>query len=254
MSLAAALLLALVGLVHSALGEVAVLRPLIASPGWKIGIPRRYADRLLRAAWHLTSVAWWALAGVLLGWPVPVVVGALCLVSGAVIFAFVPGHLAWPFFTAAGVLALASDGAIPAWALGGATALAVAAAVVAAGVHVAWAAGSRAGVADAVPQRAGTRQPLWSPGPVPIVGVVIALVAYAVVVVALALGADGAWWRWLGVAALVLLVARVVGDGRYVGVLKRVRDTRFARADDRYWTPVVGLLAAGAGAALALGG
>ncbi len=253
MSIAAALLLSLVGLAHSVLGELVVLRPLLAAPGWRVGIPRRYANRLLRGAWHLTSVAWWALAGVLIGWPAPVVVGAVCLVSAAVIFAVVPGHLAWPFFAAAGVLALASGGAVPAWALWGATALALAAAVVAAGFHVAWAAGSTAGVADALPQRAGTRRPLREPSTVAVLAVAAALVSYGLVVVANALGADGAWWRWLGVAALVVLLARVVGDGRYVGVLKRVRDTRFARADDRYWTPVVGLLAAGAGAALALG-
>ncbi|TWH31665.1 uncharacterized protein DUF3995, partial [Isoptericola variabilis J7] len=65
-------------------------------------------------------------------------------------------------------------------------------------------------------------------------------------VAGLALGeATGPWWRVLGAGALVVLLLRVVGDGRYVGVLKRVRDTAFARADDRYWTPAVGLLAAG---------
>ncbi len=253
MSFVAALILALVGLVHSVLGEAAVLRPLLASPDWRIGMPRRYANRLLRGAWHLTSVAWWALAGALLGWSVPVVVGVLCLVSGAVIFAFVPGHLAWPFFTAAGLLALAAGGALPTSALWGAAVLAVVAALAAAGFHAAWAAGSTVGVADALPQHAGTREPLWSPGIGPTLAVVAALLAYAVVVAALVLGADGAWWRWVGIAALVLLLARVVGDARYVGVLKRVRDTRFARADDRYWTPVVGLLAAGVAAALALG-
>jgi hypothetical protein len=253
MSIAAALILALVGLAHSALGEVAVLRPLIASPDWRIGVPRRYANRLLRGAWHLTSVAWWALAGILLGWSVHVVVGVVCLVSGAVIFAFVPGHLAWPFFTVAGLLALSAGGALPAWTLWGAAALAVLAAVVAAAFHAAWAAGSTRGVADVLPQRSGTHERLWSPGAGPTLAVVAALLGYAVVVVALVLGAAGAWWRWLGIAALVVLLARVVGDARYVGVLKRVRDTRFARADDRYWTPAVGLLAAGVAAALALG-
>lgn len=49
-------------------------------------------------------------------------------------------------------------------------------------------------------------------------------------------------------------IPRRHADGRYVGVLKRVRDTAFARADDRYWTPAVGLLAAGAAAGLALAG
>jgi hypothetical protein len=249
----AALLLVLVGTLHSVLGEAVVLRPLLAAPDWRIGVPRRYADRLLRGAWHLTSVAWWAAAGVLLGAPVPVAVGMMCLVSAVLIFGFVPGHLAWPVFGAAGLLSLAAGGALPPWALWAAVVLAVLAATVAAGFHVAWAAGFTTGSRDVLPQRDGTREPVGTPGPGPTVAVAVALVGYVVVVLALAGGATGAWWTWCGVAALVVLLVRVVGDGRYVGVLKRVRRTGFARADDRYWTPVVGLLAAGAGASLALG-
>lgn len=40
-----------------------------------------------------------------------------------------------------------------------------------------------------------------------------------------------------GGAALVFL-GRTVGDFRYVGVFKRVRDTRYARWDTRLYTPV----------------
>ena len=48
-------------------------------------------------------------------------------------------------------------------------------------------------------------------------------------------------------AALVALVflARTFGDRRTVGVLKRVRGTRFARWDDRLYTPLSFCLAVG---------
>ncbi|SKC67095.1 DUF3995 domain-containing protein [Krasilnikoviella flava] len=252
MSTAAAVLLAVIATVHSLLGERVVVRPLLASPDWRVGVPRPWADRLLRAVWHLLSLAWYALAGALLGWSVPVTVGALCLVTAVTIFAAVPGHLAWPVLAVTGLLALAAGSAVPAVALWSGTIAAVAAALVAAGFHVAWAAGSTAGAGRVLPQRTGSREPVLRPGRAATLAVVVALVVYAVVVLALALGADGAGWRPLGIAALVVLLVRVVGDGRYVGVSKRVRDTRFARADDRYWTPAVGLLAAGAAAGLAL--
>ncbi|MFD6136242.1 DUF3995 domain-containing protein [Isoptericola sp. NPDC056618] len=252
MSIAAAVLLAAVATLHSVLGEHVIVRPLLASPGWRTRLAHPWDGRLVRAVWHALSLAWYALAAMLLGWSVPVTVGALCLATGALIFAFVPGHLAWPVFAAAGLLALGAGGAIPEAALWAGAGAAVLAALVAAGFHAAWAVGATAGAGRVLPQRRGTREPVVRPGPLATLAVVVALVAYAAVVVALALGADGGWWRGLGVAALVVLLARVVGDGRYVGVSKRVRGTRFARADDRWWTPAVGLLAAGAAAGLAL--
>lgn len=250
---AAALLLVLLGLLHSVLGEVVVLRPLRAEPGWRIRVRRADAHGLLRGAWHLTSIAWWAAAAVLLGASVPVTIGVMCLASAVLFLVLVRWHLAWPLFTAAGLLSLAAAGAVPAWAWWAVVGLAAVAAVVAAGFHVAWAAGATVGSRDVLPQRAGTREPLGRPGPAATLAVAAALLSYVVIVLALGSGAPGAWWAWCGGAALVVLLVRVVGDGRYVGLLKRVRGTGFARADDRYWTPVVGLLAAGAGAALTLG-
>ncbi|WP_402371005.1 DUF3995 domain-containing protein [Isoptericola rhizosphaerae] len=254
MLVGAALLLVLVGILHSVLGEVVVLRPLLAAPGWRIRVPRRDADGLLRGAWHLTSIAWWAAAGVLLGASVPVTIGVMCLASAVLFLVLVRWYLAWPLFTAAGLLSLAAAGAVPPWAWWVIIGSAALVAAVAAGFHVAWAAGASGGPRDVLPQRAGTREPVGLPGRWATLAVAAALLGYVAVVLALGLGAPGAWWAWCGIAALVVLVARVVGDGRYVGVLKRVRGTGFARADDRCWTPVVGLLAAGAGASLALGG
>jgi hypothetical protein len=49
-----------------------------------------------------------------------------------------------------------------------------------------------------------------------------------------------------GVWAVALtLLARAVGDGRYVGAFKRVRGTRFATLDDWVYTPLCAALALG---------
>ena len=51
----------LIALVHSVLGELALVRPLFASD-WELPIPRWAAERILRFAWHLTSIAWLGIA------------------------------------------------------------------------------------------------------------------------------------------------------------------------------------------------
>ena len=54
-----------------------------------------------------------------------------------------------------------------------------------------------------------------------------------------------------GVAVVLLL--RGIGDFRYVGLFKRVRDTPFGRMDTRCYTPLVLALATVAGLVAALG-
>ena len=64
----AAGLLAFIGIVHSVLGERLLLRPLFAHPDWSLPrMPREPAERVLRFAWHLTTIAWWAIAAALVG-------------------------------------------------------------------------------------------------------------------------------------------------------------------------------------------
>jgi hypothetical protein len=58
--------------------------------------------------------------------------------------------------------------------------------------------------------------------------------------------------RVLLILALFVLSLRAVGDGRFVGFSKRVRDTAFGRADDALYTPAVVLLWFGAASALQL--
>ena len=79
---------------------------------------------------------------------------------------------------------------------------------------------------------------------------VAGLLAFAAVLV---LARDGhgpgtilpGWMVALGapVVAVVLLV-RAIGDFRYIGFFKRVRGTRFARLDTRYFSPVALMLGA----------
>lgn len=252
----AAGLLVLVACLHSVLGEIFFLRPLIASREWRLPVlSRAYANPLARFAWHLTTIAWLALAAALLGVPIAHVFAGVCLISAALILVMLPGHVAWPAFVAAGVLALWSVAAVPAWLLWTAVGAGVTISLIAAGFHVAWALGSRRGASNVIPQRPipagdGAWEPAALPAPLLTFAVALALLSYAGLVIVRAADLSAPWVGWLLIAACVVLTVRVIGDGNWMGVTKRVRHTGFARADDRYWTPAAGLLAIGAAAAL----
>lgn len=102
-----------------------------------------------------------------------------------------------------------------------------------------------AGLKAAVPSVDG--RPLFVPSRGATLAVAGALVLFALLVSATGGLIDTGLGRGVLVAltyALALgLLARAVGDFRYVGFFKRVRGTRFARLDTLVYSPMCGLLA-----------
>lgn len=112
----AASLVVAVGIAHSYLGERYILIRLFRRGDLpKILGSAAFTARTLRFAWHITSIAWLGLAGVLvvLAHP-PAGSGALGLVVGCTflahgVVALVGSrsrHLSWPVFLAIGILAI----------------------------------------------------------------------------------------------------------------------------------------------------
>jgi hypothetical protein len=113
-----------------------------------------------------------------------------------------------------------------------------------AALHLYWAAGGRSGVA-VVPGTRGGR-PLFVPSTASTVAVAAALLLAAWIVaerggLAPRVGPRLAYTLGIWGVGLVL-VARAVGDFRYVGLFKQVRGTPFAAMDDRLYTPLVAVL------------
>lgn len=114
--LAAAALIAVVGLAHSYLGERFILMRLFK----RTDLPQLFGSadftiRTLRFAWHLTTVAWFGFAALLYqlaegsvsDHSVAMVVAVTALVSFVVAFIGSRGrHLAWLAFLAVGMVAL----------------------------------------------------------------------------------------------------------------------------------------------------
>lgn len=240
--------LVVLAVAHSVLGEAEILRPLFGAR-WSIDVPRWATERILRFAWHLTSIAWLALAAIVGGGdPLPLV-AIMSLWSASVIFVMLRGHLAWPLFLLAGLAALRADGVLDSpWMRSGAIATAVALVAVA-GVHLYWALGGRWMFDRALPD-AGGEEGRLRPGPGVTLLVAIALGGFAGSILAVAEGRGPGLLRWLVGAGVAALVVRAIGDTKVAGFTKNVRGTEFADADDRWFTPLVVFLALGASGSL----
>ena len=112
----AAVLTFAVGLAHSVLGEKYLLMRLFRRPDLPtLAGSATFAARTLRFAWHITTVAWWGFAAMLLLAARDALtpgnalraLAATMLVTGATILIASRGrHLAWPVFAAIAAAAL----------------------------------------------------------------------------------------------------------------------------------------------------
>ena len=112
----AAFLMVAVGIAHSYLGERYILIRLFRRENLPMlfGSPK-FTIRTLRFAWHVTSVAWWGFAAVLvlLAHPpvrssaVGLVIGCTFLAHFGIALAGSRGkHLSWPVFLAIGIIVI----------------------------------------------------------------------------------------------------------------------------------------------------
>lgn len=259
--LAAFFVTVVIALAHSALGERRLLRPLLNQfgdagvAGWD-----EFSRLTLRFAWHLTSVLMLACAVILLTLaflPVELVsilvleiLGALFIASAAITGSYSRGrHIAWPLFALVGGLcwwvAARHDGVVhfeatkPVIGLGVSTILMSLAAA-----HFWWAAIGTAGPKVVIPEKDG--KPLFRPGRSVTAVVALALCAASLLVAERSLGTFGFIWPgvvsggcWLLAA---LLIARAVGEFRYLGLFKSVRTTAFGQFDTVVYTPLCLLL------------
>lgn len=111
------------------------------------------------------------------------------------------------------------------------------------GLHLYWMLGGKWGLALALPTNpGGGGERTMNPGPLACLAVALGLLGFAAYHVSLAIGfAQGRpplankWVIW-GIAGIFLL--RAVGDFRYVGFFKKIKDTEFGRMDTRWYVPL----------------
>lgn len=102
----AALLAVAIGLAHSYLGEKYILIRLFRRSDLpKIGGSDQFTRRTLRFAWHITTIAWWGMAGALV-WDAQRAIALAFALSAVVTLVASRGrHYAWAVFAAIALLA-----------------------------------------------------------------------------------------------------------------------------------------------------
>ena len=115
MLLIAAFMLICIGAVHSYFGERYILIRLFRRDNIpKVNGSSWYTKRVLRFAWHLTTVSWWGFAAILVVLEFPTINAQRFVLSVVSIVFFVSGvmsasstkfqHLSWPVFWLTSVL------------------------------------------------------------------------------------------------------------------------------------------------------
>ncbi len=107
-------------------------------------------------------------------------------------------------------------------------------------IHIYWAAGGT-WAADKVTPKLADGQPIFVPGPV-VTLAVAALLLFAAAISARVVFGD--FRHWLMYAMALAFALRAVGEFRYCGFLKRIRNTEFAYWDTRVYTPLCVVMAA----------
>ncbi|MFD2265442.1 DUF3995 domain-containing protein [Lacibacterium aquatile] len=104
-------------------------------------------------------------------------------------------------------------------------------------VHLYWGLGGKIGKAAAIPTLPDGR-PVFHPKPRGTLLIAVSL--FAIAAVAWRLGMvppPGDIIRYSGTAIGALLLFRGIGERRYLGLLKRIRGTRFATLDTLFYSP-----------------
>lgn len=109
------------------------------------------------------------------------------------------------------------------------------------GIHVYWAFGGKRGLTAAIPTKDGN--PLFEAGPGGTLAVAVALLVAGGIVLGridvFVLASMPAWvYQWGVWAIAVLFFLRAIGEFRYAGFFKSVKDTNFAYWDTRLFSPL----------------
>lgn len=246
---------------HSMLGERGILAPLL-NTSFDFCRPERvdFIRLTLRFAWHLTSLFMLGCAALLLALAVsPIdlasilsleILGALFVASAAITGSYSKGrHIAWPLFALVGIFcwwtALHHEGPVSFHVTKPVIGFATSAILLLIGaIHLYWSVKGPTDLIAVIPEKDG--KPLFRPSRIGTVAVAIGLILAGILVAEQALSLTRlvmpevtriGCWLLAGI-----LIARAVGEFRYLGLFKTVRTTTFGYCDTAAYTPLCLLL------------
>jgi len=106
-------------------------------------------------------------------------------------------------------------------------------------IHINWALGNSWGLSKAVPTKSDSTE-LFIPGPLPTLSVAVGLLVFAAFYFIIPEPGNPKNWlfKYLGWILPSIFLLRCLGDFKYVGLFKSIKDTEFARMDSKYYVPL----------------
>ncbi len=109
-------------------------------------------------------------------------------------------------------------------------------------LHLFWMFGGKWGLAQSYPTSESGDKQMLNPGPVACLGVALGLLGFAFYNCSLGIGFVQSQpfraTRWVIWAIAGIFLLRALGDFRYVGFFKKVKNTEFGRMDTKWYAPL----------------
>jgi len=110
------------------------------------------------------------------------------------------------------------------------------------GIHFYWMGGGRWGYVSALPSNPSTQELLFKPSIMATLIVACGLLLFAIItlgnLIVFPFNIDQRYFHWGNLAISIIFLIRAVGDFKYVGFFKSIRDTLFAKMDSKFYSPL----------------
>jgi hypothetical protein len=110
------------------------------------------------------------------------------------------------------------------------------------GIHFYWLTGGKWGLALSLPSDPSTRDVLFKPSIMATLVVAFGLLLFAFITFgnsgALSIGMNQHYFKWGDLVISMIFLIRAIGDFKYVGFFKRIRETPFAKMDSKFYSPL----------------
>ena len=115
------------------------------------------------------------------------------------------------------------------------------------GIHFYWLMGGKWGLSMSLPYNPSTQDFLFKPSALSTLGVAIGLLLFALITIGNAFdfpfGIELRYLRWGDLVISFIFLIRAIGDFKYIGFFKCIRETPFGKNDSKFYSPLCLIIA-----------
>ncbi|HPI55379.1 MAG TPA: DUF3995 domain-containing protein [Chryseolinea sp.] len=110
------------------------------------------------------------------------------------------------------------------------------------GIHFYWMSGGKRGSVSALPSNPSTQELLFKPSIMATLIVAGGLLLFAIItlgnLISFPFNIDQRYFHWGNLAISVIFFIRAIGDFKYIGFFKNIKETLFAKMDSKFYSPL----------------